>query len=182
MLVVKRIAPAPSQWLGAGAVIGWSGRCLLLRLEVSGEALSVVRGVEGHRASLDIDGSVGLEAVDDGLDLGALDALPYVRGVGRAAEVDDAIAVDVAGRHRSRELALLGLRAPILDILGELTIADLDGGLTLADEGDGDVDRRRGATRGGREVGDGPHRAGEGIRFGLRGAGREAEDRREGEE
>ena len=167
MLVVKRTAPAPSRWLGAGAVIGWSGRCLLLRLEVSGEALSVVRGVEGHRASLDIDGSVGLEAVDDGLDLGALDALPYVRGVAGAAEVDDAIAVDVAGRHRSRELALLGLRAPILDILGELTIADLDGSLTLADEGDGDVDRRRGATRGGREVGDGPDRAGEGIRFGL---------------
>ena len=81
--------------------------------------------------------------------------------------MDDAIAVDVAGRHRSRELALLGLRAPILDLLGELTIADLNGGLTLADEGDGDVDRRRGATRGGREVGDGPDRAGEGIRFRL---------------
>ena len=144
-----------------------SGRRLLSRLEVSGEALSVVRGVEGHRASLNVDGGVGLEAVDDGLDLGALDAARYVRGVGRAVQVDDAIAVDVAGRHRSRELTLLGLRAPILDILGELTIADLDGGLTLADEGDGDVDRRRGATRGGREVGDGPDRAGEGIRLGL---------------
>ena len=134
---------------------------------MSGEALGVVRGVEGHRAGLNVDGSVGLEAVDDGLDLGALDAACYVGGVAGAVEVDDAIAVDVAGRHRSREFTLLGLRAPILDILGELTIADLDGSLTLADEGDGDVDRRRGATRGGREVGDGPDRAGEGIRLGL---------------
>ena len=99
-----------SRWLGAGAVIGWSGAVetayLFWRWKMN--RLSVVCGVEGHRASLQIYRCIRFELVNNELDCGLFEALTFKTREIRAVEVDDTIAVDVARRHRSRELALLG--------------------------------------------------------------------------
>ena len=125
------------------------------------ESLSVVCGVEGHRASLQIYRRIRLELVNDVLDCGLFEALTFkVREV-RAVEVDDTIAIYIARGLYIRGRALCAVRAIAVAVIGVCPIGHLYVCLSLADEGDGDVNRRGRGARIASEVLGAPHRAGE---------------------
>ena len=136
-------------------------------LEVEDESLSIVCGVEGHRASLQIYRRIRLELVNDELDCGLFEALTFKAGEVRAVEVDDTIAIYIARGLCICGRALCAARAIAVAVVGVFPIGHLYVCLSLAEEGDGDVNRCGRGARIASEVLDAPHRAGESVCFGL---------------
>lgn len=146
--------------------VEWAANRLSL-LEVEDESLSVVCGVEGHRASLQIYRCIRFELVNNELDCGLFEALTFKTREIRAVEVDDTIAIYIARGLCIRGRALCAARAIAVAVVGVFPIGHLYVCLSLAKERDGDVNRCGRGAGIASEVLDGPDRAGEGIRFRL---------------